>query len=172
MAWVGPASAAPQSGRAGGTDLALLPGPRAPGASGIGKADSILVLKGMRKLFLFRDGRLLRSYAINLGWSPKGHKEEEGDGRTPEGLYIIDGRNPNSGFHLSLHISYPNEVDLARAAHTGFSAGGDIMIHGIPNARRKRLPRDWTEGCIAVSNAAIHEIWQAVDDGTPIEIRP
>ena len=140
------------------------------------KADNVLVEKEKRTLTLLREGKVLKTYQVALGNEPLGHKEEEGDGRTPEGIYRIDWRNPKSKYHLSLHISYPNEKDIARAKKAGVSPGGDIMIHGLPNgwtalAATHRLT-DWTIGCIAVTNEEIKEIWDSVADGTPIEIRP
>lgn len=137
------------------------------------KADKIVVLKGARQLMLLRNGGVFQVYPIDLGFRPTGHKVREGDGRTPEGLYEIDWRNPGSRFHLSLRVSYPNAADQARAAALGVAPGGMIMIHGQPNEMNGRaLQRDWTEGCIAVSNTHMEQIWRAVDDGTPIEIRP
>jgi murein L,D-transpeptidase YafK len=145
-------------------------------ATELPRADAVLVRKGERRLFLLRDGEPFREYRIALGGNPKGHKQEEGDLRTPEGEYFIDWRNPNSDFYLSLRISYPNQDDLARAAARGASPGGAIMIHGQRNGEEwfenfQQL-RDWTEGCIAVTNAAMEEIWQAVPNGTPIRIEP
>ncbi len=140
------------------------------------KADLVIVEKSARRLYLVHKGFVFRTYRIALGKHPKQPKVQEGDGRTPEGVYLIDGRNPNSNFHLSLHISYPNSQDIARAAALGVSPGGMIMIHGLPNgftARQIDHPDwDWTNGCIAVTNAEIEEIWRFVDDGTPIVIRP
>jgi murein L,D-transpeptidase YafK len=121
-------------------------------------------------------GAPVRTYRIALGGHPEGHKRQEGDSRTPEGIYVIDARNPESRFHLSLRISYPNAEDRRRAASRGVSPGGDIFIHGLPNgdgdASRAYAGRDWTDGCIAVTNAEIREIWAMVKEGTPIEIRP
>ena len=140
------------------------------------QADRILVLKAERRLILFRKGRRLAAYDIALGRNPEGHKQREGDGRTPEGRYRIDWRNPQSSFHLSLHISYPEARDREAAAARGEDPGGMIMIHGLPNGLgalgSAGLLRDWTEGCIAVTDEAIREIWRRVPDGTPIEIRP
>lgn len=137
-------------------------------------ATLIRVDKSERRLDLIRDGETIRSYTISLGASPEGHKAEEGDERTPEGRYLIDWRNPNSIAHLSLHISYPNADDIARAEAAGRSPGGNIMIHGLPNgwgllgALHRYL--DWTDGCIAVTNKEIQETWSLVPNGTPIEI--
>jgi murein L,D-transpeptidase YafK len=149
-----------------------------PGAAArpVEKADRILVLKAKRRLLLLRDGVVLKSYPIALGRHPRGRKRFEGDGRTPEGLYVIDGRLVQTPYHLSLHISYPSERDRERASAAGRAPGGAIMIHGMPERFGRTDPvrffRDWTDGCIAVGNIAIEEIWNAVDDGTPIEIRP
>lgn len=140
------------------------------------KVDRIVVLKSARRMNLLYRGRVVRTYSIALGFAPKGHKAKEGDGRTPEGLYRIDARNPKSSYHLSLRISYPNARDRARARRNGVSPGGQIFIHGQPNwlggaARVVKLPGDWTLGCIAVSNRDIREIWSAVKIDTPIELR-
>ncbi len=139
------------------------------------RADKVLVIKSERRLVLLRSGKPLRSYRVALGADPVGHKNRQGDARTPEGNYRIDWRNPKSKFHLSLHISYPNKADKARARKQGVSPGGDIMIHGMANGYGYigRLHRflDWTNGCIAVTDREIKEIWRAVPNGTPIEIR-
>lgn len=136
-----------------------------------GKANLIQVDKSERTLKLIHEGQIVRSYPVALGDNPRGHKLYEGDERTPEGLYLIDGRNPNSSYHLSLSISYPNNRDIARARSKGLDPGGQIMIHGTPDGPSRR-GRDWTDGCIAVSNAAMEEIWRLVDVGTLIEIIP
>lgn len=141
------------------------------------QADFVLVLKAARRLILYRGGQPLREYRISLGdGADEGPKRFEGDGRTPEGLYVIDWRNENSVSYLSLHISYPNEQDVAFAASHGRSAGGDIMIHGINNGwgflGALQRTRDWTAGCIALTNREMREVWSLVPDGTPIEIRP
>lgn len=140
----------------------------------LGTADLVRVDKSDRTLSLYAGGKLLRTYTnIQLGDAPVGHKRFEGDEKTPEGRYTIDYRNPKSAYHLSLHISYPAVADSAYAAQAGRSPGGEIFIHGQPNALPLgRLPGDWTDGCIAVSNTEIEEIWDAVPDGTPIEISP
>lgn len=135
------------------------------------KATRIHVDKSERVLKLIHEGQAFRTYPVALGDSPQGHKLYEGDERTPEGLYLIDGRNPNSHYHLSLSISYPNSRDVARAESKGLDPGGQIMIHGTPK-RGDRRRSDWTDGCIAVSNSAMEEIWQLVDEGTLIEITP
>jgi murein L,D-transpeptidase YafK len=137
-------------------------------------ADHIVVNKSKRELLLLRDGKVIRRYAIGLGQSPVGPKEREGDGKTPEGSYVISGRNPASAYHLSLRISYPNAADIERAGAAGVNPGGDIMIHGLPNgeatSREHGRMTDWTLGCIAVTNEEIEEIWRVVPDGTPILI--
>lgn len=137
-------------------------------------ADRVIVKKAQRRLYLMRDGRVIRSFEIALGFKPTGHKGREGDGRTPEGRYRLDWKNPHSKFHKSLHVSYPNARDRIRARFRGQSAGGMIMIHGQPNERREVSPieGDWTLGCIAVSNGAIDEIWALTASGTPIEVLP
>ncbi len=135
-------------------------------------ADMVVVFKSSRKLYLYRDGEPIRRFTIALGFAPEGHKEFEGDGRTPEGTYYIDRLNPNSQFHLSLGISYPDPNDRARAAAKGLDPGGDIFIHGSDGRRPRRNPEDWTAGCIALSNAEIEEIWRRVPVGTPIVIQP
>ncbi len=140
------------------------------------KADAILIFKSKRELQLLHEGKVLKSYKVSLGGVPTGAKERQGDHKTPEGIYAITGRNAASKFHRSLRISYPNEKDRKRAASLGVSPGGDIMIHGLPNGYgwigRGHLSRDWTDGCIAVTDEEIEEIWRAVPDGTRVEIRP
>ena len=137
-------------------------------------ADFLLVDKSDRLLIAYNNGHPIKAYRnIQFGDVPAGHKRFEGDERTPEGMYTIDWRNPQSRYHLSLRISYPNAADRAFAAQYGRSPGGDIFIHGQPNQLPLgRMRGDWTDGCIAVTNAEIEELWQIVPDGTPIEIRP
>ena len=137
-------------------------------------ADFVLVDKSDRVLTLFADGKPYRNYTgLQLGDAPDGHKQFQGDERTPEGRYVIDYGNPQSSYYLSLHISYPNADDRAFAATHGRSPGGAIFIHGQPNwLESGRLSGDWTDGCIALSNDEIEELWNLVPDGTPIEIRP
>jgi murein L,D-transpeptidase YafK len=139
-----------------------------------GKVDLIVVQKAQRTLQLMSNGSVLRSYTVRLGSQPLGDKQQEGDGRTPEGHYVIAARNERSAFHLSLKVSYPDATDRAEAATRGVSPGGDIFIHGAPNwwVLPGQPPGDWTRGCIAVTKAEIEEIWALVPDGTPIEIRP
>lgn len=131
----------------------------------------VVVNKGARNMYLFHHEEVLESYRIELGFAPEGHKTERGDGKTPEGTYIIDRRNPNSDFHLSLGISYPNEADRARARARGVKPGGDIFIHGRPNKKRGTGP-DWTAGCISVKNREMEWIYAMVRNGTPITINP
>ncbi|WP_146584454.1 L,D-transpeptidase family protein [Puniceibacterium confluentis] len=131
----------------------------------------VVVQKSARKMYLLHNGKVLRDYDIGLGFAPAGHKQIEGDGRTPEGSYIIDRRNPNSRFHLSIGVSYPNELDRALADELGKSPGGDIFIHGRPKQYRNNV-RDWTWGCIAVTDREIEDIYAMVRDGTPIHINP
>jgi murein L,D-transpeptidase YafK len=119
-------------------------------------------------MLLLRGNVVLRSYRIALGRDPVGHKQREGDGRTPEGRYIVDRRNPKSKFHLALHISYPNSDDVARAQAAGVDPGGDIMIHGLKDGELRE--DDWTQGCIAVTDQEMDEIWGLVPDGTVIVI--
>ena len=145
-------------------------------ANGYVKADKIVVLKSKRKMVLFHRGAVMASYRIWLGPNPAGHKAMEGDGRTPEGTYVIDRRRDNSRFYRALGISYPNARDRAKAARLGVRPGGQIMIHGTPSSEVEliaaRALGDWTNGCIAVENHEMEEIWRRVDIGTVIEIRP
>ena len=138
------------------------------------QADRLIVDKSDRILIAYAgDREIVRYTAIRLGDAPAGHKQYEGDERTPEGRYTISGRNPKSAYHLSLRISYPNAADRAFAKAKGRSPGGDIFIHGQPNAwPGPPIARDWTDGCIALSNAEIKQLWDIVPDGIPITIRP
>jgi murein L,D-transpeptidase YafK len=140
------------------------------------RADLIRVDKSERRLELLRDGEVIRRYRVSFGARPQGHKQQEGDERTPEGRYRIDDRNARSRFYKSLHISYPDAQDRRAARQRGVSPGGDIMIHGMPNgwgwAWLFLKPFNWTDGCIAVNDREMDEIWNAVSVGTPIEIRP
>jgi murein L,D-transpeptidase YafK len=131
----------------------------------------IIVQKGARRMYLMHGEQALKVYEIDLGFTPIGHKQFEGDGKTPEGVYLIDRRNEQSDFHLSLGISYPNDTDRAFAQEQKKSPGGDIFIHGGPNAA-SRDGRDWTAGCISVSDKEIEEIWRMVRTGTEIVILP
>lgn len=139
------------------------------------KVDRVLVLKKKHTMYLLHQGTVVKTYAIALGLGGLKPKRRDGDERTPEGLYTIDGRNPNSDYHRALHISYPNRVDRARARRRGVRPGGDIMIHGLPNDVPDGVApavHDWTAGCIAVTNRDIEEIYGLVSDGTAVEIRP
>lgn len=127
---------------------------------------SIVVQKEARQMFLMNENDVLKSYDFELGFAPVGHKEMEGDGKTPEGAYFIDRKNPNSSFHLSIGISYPNDADRAKARELGEPPGGDIFIHGTP--RDFRNDPDWTWGCIAVKNREMEDIYAMVNVGTPI----
>jgi murein L,D-transpeptidase YafK len=139
-------------------------------------ADSLVLNKSRRELVVYYRGYPVRVYYVALGRSPVGDKERIGDNRTPEGLFYIEGRNPNSRYHLSLRISYPDAFHRARAARLGVEPGGDIMIHGLPAEQAPFGPAhrdyDWTNGCIAVTNREIEELWRVIRDGTPIEIKP
>jgi murein L,D-transpeptidase YafK len=144
-------------------------------ASPITLADYVLVQKSARKLFLLNNNMVIKSYDISLGRKPIGHKIKKGDRKTPEGLYTIDFRNRKSKYHLSLHITYPNEQDKARSKELNVNPGGSIYIHGLPNKKRNPsylIGSDWTYGCIAVSNKQIRDIASYVPDGTPIHIKP
>ena len=139
--------------------------------------DKLVVHKSKRQLLAYSNGELLKTYTISLGRQPLGHKEQEGDGKTPEGLYFINAKNANSGYHKNLGISYPDEADIAYAKSIGKSTGGDVKIHGFKNGivfppgRFHRLT-DWTLGCIAITNEEVDELFSAVAVGTPIEINP
>lgn len=139
-------------------------------------ADRILVEKSKRAMTLFSGGKVVKTYLVALGGEPVGPKEREGDHKTPEGFYIIDSKNARSRFHLALHVSYPDEADWKRARKLGVSPGGAIMIHGLPKEFAYLGPlhrkTDWTDGCIAVTDEEIEEIWRLVKIGTPVEIRP
>jgi murein L,D-transpeptidase YafK len=140
------------------------------------RADRIVVMKKKRTLELFSQGSVIKTYKVALGGDPVGPKTRQGDHKTPEGVYVLDFRNAHSQFYKSIHISYPNPHDRALARQKGVSAGGDVFVHGLPNGygvigAAHRL-RDWTDGCIAVTNEEMDEIWKAVPDGTPIEIKP
>jgi len=139
-------------------------------------ADTIVVDKTARKLYLMQGGEAFRTFDIALGIVPEGDKTQEGDFRTPEGRYILDTRNPNSEFFLSIHISYPNQQDRRQARRDGVAPGGAIMIHGQPNEPNKSetyyRTQDWTNGCIALSNSDMIDVWLMTGANTPIEIRP
>lgn len=139
-------------------------------------ADRILIEKSSHRLTLFSQGKPLKAYQVALGRNPQGKKTAEGDCRTPEGIYTIDRRKQNSKYYRALHISYPGPADVAQAKARGVSPGGDVMIHGLPNALgfvgKLHLKRDWTLGCVAVTNPEIEEIWRVVRDGVVVEIVP
>lgn len=145
-------------------------------SNGISKAERIVVKKSERRMYLLAGNTVLREYSIALGPNPEGHKFFAGDGRTPEGIYYIEYKNPSSRFYRSLKISYPNHEDRQTSRSYGLPAGGMIMIHGLPTdpltGQVQSRPADWTEGCIAVTNNEIDEIWAAVDPGTIVEIQP
>jgi len=168
-----PSSPTPTRPRA--TREARAPRPTPP-ARAVLVADSIVVEKKLRRMTLYSHGTPVRRYNVALGGSPEGNKVRLGDRRTPEGLYRIDWRNPNSRFHRSLHISYPGPADLARAASAGVPPGGAIMIHGLPRGYEDvgaaHVEVDWTDGCVAVTNEEVEEIWSAVPDGAAIQIKP
>ena len=139
-------------------------------------ADNVVIEKEARELHLMQAGRAFRTYKIALGIRPVGDKKQEGDFRTPEGRYTLDRRNPHSEFFLSIHVSYPNSTDRREASNIGVSPGGAIMIHGQPNVPTRSevyyRTQDWTNGCIAVSNSDMIDIWLMTSENTPIEIRP
>jgi murein L,D-transpeptidase YafK len=157
-------------------DFAKLSRTAPPAAPASERATAIVVDKAARQLTLLRDGQPLRSYAVALGGRPQGHKLQEGDARTPEGAYAIDFKHARSRFHLSLRVSYPNAEDRESARRRGVPPGGDIMIHGLRNGfgwlGGLHRALDWTDGCVAVTNSEIEEIWRLVDIGTPVEIKP
>jgi len=154
----------------------MLLGSQSLAAGDFPSADLVLVEKGKRKLHLIKDGHPIRSFDIALGPSPDGDKEAEGDQKTPEGRYLLDARNPDSDYFLSIHISYPSDQDRREARSKGLDPGGQIMIHGQPNeptySEAFYSKEDWTNGCIAVSNSDMIDIWLMTPDNTPIEIRP
>ncbi len=140
------------------------------------RADRVIVMKKERTLTLISGDKVLKIYKVALGGDPIGPKRVEGDHKTPEGSYILDRRNPKSKYYRSIHISYPSEEDRERARKSGVSPGGDLMVHGLPNGfgwlGATHRTQDWTDGCIAVTDQEMDEIWNAVPDGTPIEIKP
>jgi len=139
-------------------------------------ADRVVMLKKERTRQLLNQGKIIKSYRVALGGDPVGPKRLRGDHKTPEGIYVFDSRNAHSQFHKSIHISYPNARDHAAARAKGVSPGGDVFAHGLPNGYgwvgSSHRVKDWTDGCIAVTNQEIQEIWKGVADGTPIKIRP
>lgn len=149
-----------------------MPSPQPPPLTGT--VDRIVIEKAARRMQLIQDGKAVRSYAIALGFAPEGDKQRQGDGKTPEGEFTINRRNAESAFHLSVGLDYPRPADRARAAKGGYSPGGDIFIHGQPNALPEgfKLRGDWTAGCIALTNAEMREVWAVTPIGTRVEIRP
>ncbi len=145
-------------------------------ASASKSVDKILVIKSARRLELISDGKVIRSYRISLGKQPKGPKLQEGDKRTPEGLYWVDWRKRSDKFNLAMHINYPNVSDAAKARREGVNPGSMIMIHGTPDSEENPEELfhtlDWTDGCIAMKNYEMREVWSMVKDGTMVEIRP
>jgi murein L,D-transpeptidase YafK len=139
-------------------------------------ADRILIEKSAHRMTLYRAGTPMHSYKVSLGTEPIGPKTQQGDHRTPESSYVINGRIEHSRFYKALHVSYPNSIDRARASKLRVNPGGDIMIHGLPNGAgfvgKAHLLRDWTNGCVAVTNDEMDEIWKLVPNGTKVEIRP
>lgn len=160
------------AGRFAGLLLCVLAG-AAVAQAPLPEIDHVVVRKGERTLTLYSEGRAVHTISgVQLGDAPLGPKRFQGDERTPEGRYTIDYGNPNSAYRLSLHISYPNPADAAYARSRGRSAGGLIFIHGQPNGYAARVPGDWTDGCIAVSDDEIELLWEHVGDGTTIDILP
>ncbi|HEX7558063.1 MAG TPA: L,D-transpeptidase family protein [Usitatibacter sp.] len=173
---------------AGVLSLGML-SPLAPRSAGVGRAapvrgpggpvalaDSIVIEKKAHRLTLYHMGSPLRSYRVALGGTPVGDKRSRGDRRTPEGLFSVDGMNENSDFHLALHLSYPDERHQIRADSLGIDPGGDIMIHGLPKGRGKlggqHRAKDWTNGCVALTDEEMEQIWNMVPIGIPVEIKP
>lgn len=155
--------------------LLLADSARAEPPPALPEVDFVLVDKSERTMWLYAQGRVVhRVTGLQLGGAPVGPKHFQGDRKTPEGRYTLDYGNPDSGYHLSLHISYPGAADRAFAAAQGRNPGGQVFIHGQPNdwPAGTRVPGDWTDGCIAVSDEEIEALWAAIPDGTPIEIRP
>jgi murein L,D-transpeptidase YafK len=140
------------------------------------KADQVVVNKSAARLYLKAQGKTIATFQVAFGAQPQGHKQQQGDERTPEGHYTLDAKNSQSDYYKSIHISYPNAVDRALASRHGVNAGGDIMIHGQPNGWGWLAPitqwLNWTDGCIALTNGDMDEVWRAVDVGTPITILP
>lgn len=140
------------------------------------RVDGVVVYKQERKLLLLSQGKEVRSYKIALGSEAVGPKTRQGDHRTPEGIYVLDARNPNSHFYKAFHISYPNSKDIAAAKKLGVSPGGNIMLHGLGKeyawVGKAHVLHDWTDGCVAVTNEEMDEMWKMVRIGTPIEIKP
>jgi murein L,D-transpeptidase YafK len=158
--------------RAGAGRVMPAPGPGGP----VALADSIVVEKKAHRLTLYHMGSPLRSYRVALGGQPVGDKRTRGDRRTPEGIFFVDGMNENSDFHLALHLSYPDESHQFRADSLGVDPGGDIMIHGLPKGRgnlgAQHRAKDWTNGCVALTDEEMEQIWSIVPIGIPVQIKP
>lgn len=154
----------------------FVPPPAAEAPPELAPVDRVLVRKSERRMYLYRADRLVRSYRVSLGLAPSGPKQREGDFRTPEGVYYLTRRNPQSDFFLSVQVSYPSDEDVAIARRQGVRPGGLIMVHGLPNVPRysksQYLQNDWTDGCIALGNDDMLEFWLLTQANTPIEIRP
>lgn len=147
-----------------------------PPTKPVEKADRVLVEKAENRLSLYRDDKLLAKYHVVFGGQPRGHKQQQGDKRTPEGDYVLDWKKADSAYHRAIHVSYPNTADREAAKRRGVDPGGLIMIHGQPNGLEAfeaiTQTRNWTDGCIALRNADMDEVWSRVDAGTPIRIKP
>lgn len=158
---------------AGGLLAGLMP-PSA--ASAAQKADMVRVVKSKKRLYLIRDDAVFATFRVKFGADPKGHKVQQGDEKTPEGLYYLTYKNSNSAYYKSIHISYPNAEDKEKARKLGVDPGGDIMIHGQPNgyewATFFMQMVNWTDGCVALTNKDMDKVWDAIEPGTPIEILP
>ena len=169
LAALAPTTPQPQNLGGAGPDTSSPPRP-------FEQADKVVVDKSDRKLYLLRQERIVAEYPVKLGLNPYGHKQQEGDFRTPEGRYTLNRRNPRSEFFLAIQVSYPSREDAAWAKENGWSPGGLIMIHGQPNVPKRPAEfyagRDWTDGCIALSNADMVDVWLRTSVGLPIEIRP
>jgi murein L,D-transpeptidase YafK len=159
-----------------GVVLALVCLATAPTLYAAEKADMVRVVKSEKRLDLLKEDEILASYPVKFGADPEGHKQQQGDERTPEGLYFLTYKNSKSAFYRSIHISYPNAVDQEKARSLGVDPGGDIMIHGQANgwewAGFLTQLVNWTDGCIALTNGNMDLVWDAIDSGTPIEILP
>jgi murein L,D-transpeptidase YafK len=156
--------------------LLLLPLQSLVTAESMQKADAVLVVKSEKRLYLISKGERFAALPVTFGADPVGHKQQRGDQKTPEGKYILDYKNQSSKFYKSIHISYPDKRDWVNAKKAGLDPGGDIMIHGQTNGWEWASPVvqlfSWTDGCVALSNSNMDKVWEAVDSGTPIEIRP
>lgn len=177
LLWIIASGAAAGTGAAGNFEAEVgVSGPRVIEAAELPSADRAVVRKSARRLYLLSHGNVLRSYRVALGLIPAGSKEREGDFRTPEGTYLLTRRNAHSDYFLSIQVSYPNAADMQRARRNRWQVGGSIMVHGLPNYL-KHAPdyyatADWTDGCIALSNADMVEFWLLSHDNMPIEITP